>query len=317
MTANKTIIALCSAIAMALSTAWEATAQELQCGVSVSSASVQGTNKQVYDNMRNAIQEFLQTQIWTNDKFESRERIECSLNFNITTQISSNEFKGTLTVQLRRPVWGSAYTTTMLNVQDDNIQFRYNEGQPLTYNANSYDQDNLVPIIAFYVNFMLGLDYDSFSPNGGTQYFKQAENIVNQAQSSNYSGWKSYDGTTNRYWLINNALDNNHRVFRSQLYTYHRKGLDQMADNVENGRLAIYEVIDKLRDVRKKSSRNPYLLNLFFTAKSDEIANIFSESPQIEKDKVLDMLQTADPANMSKYSNISCITTHYIKNWPY
>lgn len=279
-------------------------AQELQCSVNVTSASVQGTNKQIYDNMRTALQDFLSAQIWTNDKFDTQERIECSLNFNITTQVSSNEFKGTLTVQLRRPVWGSAYTTTMLNVEDDDIQFRYNEGQPLVYNPTVYDQDNLVPIIAFYVNFMLGLDYDSFSPNGGTAFFKQAENIVNQAQSSSFSGWKSYDGTTNRYWLINNAIDENHRVFHQQLYVYHRQGLDQMADNMEQGRQAIYQAIDKLKEIRKRASRNPYLLNLFFTAKSDEIVNIFSEAPQIEKTRAVEALMLADPANISKYSKL-------------
>ena len=279
-------------------------AQELQCSVSVSSASVQGTNKQIYENMRTAIQDFLTAQIWTTDKFESRERIECSLNFNITTQVSSNEFKGTLTVQLRRPVWGSAYTTTLLNMEDDDIQFRYNEGQPLIYNPTTYDQDNLVPLIAFYVNFMLGLDYDSFSPNGGSAFFTQAQNIVNQAQSSTFTGWKSFDGTSNRYWLINNAMDENHKTFHQQLYVYHRQGLDQMADNFENARQAIYESLDKIKDIRRKVSRNPYLLNLFFTAKSDEIVNIYSEAPQIEKSRIEEVLQTADPANISKYNKL-------------
>ena len=284
--------------------ALSASAQELQCGISVTSASVQGTNKQVYDEMRTAIQDFMSQQIWTQDKFESRERIECSFNFNITSQVSSNEFKGTLTVQLRRPVFNSSYTTTMLNVQDKDIQFRYNQGQPLTYNPNSYDPDNLVPLLAFYVNFMLGLDYDSFSPNGGSQYFKQAETIVNQAQSSQFGGWKSFDGTTNRYWLINNAMDDNHRNFHSCLYDYHRRGLDQMADNFETARDAVRECLDKIKDIRRRISRNPYLLNLFFTAKSDEIVNIFSEAPQIEKDKIIEIMQVADPANISKYQKL-------------
>lgn len=297
---KKFLITLLSLFALSVDTP----AQELQCSISVTSASVQGTNKQIYENMRTAIQDFLTAQIWTNDKFDARERIECSLNFNITTQVSSNEFKGTLTVQLRRPVWGSAYTTTLLNMEDDDIQFRYNEGQPLVYNPSVYDQDNLVPLIAFYVNFMLGLDYDTFSPNGGAPYFRQAENIVNQAQSSTFTGWKSYDGTSNRYWLINNAMDDNHRSFHQQLYTYHRQGLDQMADNFETARQAIYESIDKIKDIRRKVSRNPYLLNLFFTAKSDEIVNIYSEAPQIEKSRIKEVLQTADPANISKYNKL-------------
>ncbi|MCQ2228760.1 MAG: DUF4835 family protein [Bacteroidales bacterium] len=279
-------------------------AQELQCSINVQSASVQGTNKQVYENMRNALQDFMKSQIWTSDKYDTKERIECSLNFNITEQLSSNEFKGTLTVQLRRPVYNSAYTTTTFNMQDNDIQFRYNEGQSLVYNPNSYDSDNLVPLIAFYVYFMLGVDYDTFSLNGGSQYFKQAETIVNQAQSSSFAGWKSFESTKNRYWLINNALDENHKIFRKELYNYHRQGLDQMAESVDRGRQVIYKSIDQLKKVKQNSTRNAYLLTLFFTAKSDEIVNIFSGAPQMEKDKAIEALQIADPANISKYSKI-------------
>ena len=279
-------------------------AQELQCSLSVQSASVQGTNKQIYENMRNALSDFVNNQQWTHDKFGNSERIECSFNFNITDQIASNEFKGTLTVQLRRPVFNSAYTTTMLNLQDNDIQFRYNEGQQLAFNPSSYDSDNLVPLLAFYVYFMLGMDYDSFSPNGGTEYFKIAETIVNQAQSSTFTGWKSYDGTKNRYWLINNALDENHKSFRTQVYNYHRKGLDQMADNVERGRTAIYDTLEEFKKVKQRSSRNAYLLSLFFTAKADEIVNIFSESPVMEKNKAYEYLSAADPGNISKYDKI-------------
>ncbi len=292
-----TIIAIFASISIA-------SAQEMLCNISVQSAQVQGTNKQVYDNMRNALQDFVKSQIWTNDNFDNKERIECSLNFNITEQISSNEFKGTLTVQLRRPVYNSAYTTTTFNMQDGDIQFRYNEGQPLTYNPNSYDPDNLVPIIAFYTYFMLGIDYDTFSLNGGSQYFKQAENIVNQAQSSAFSGWKSFESTQNRYWLINNALDNNHKIFRQELYNYHRKGLDQMTESVERGRQAIAESMEQLKKVKQNATRNAYLLTIFFTAKSDEIVNIFSQAPQIEREKVYQALQLADPANINKYQKI-------------
>lgn len=281
-----------------------AVGQELMCSISVQSASIQGTNKQVYENMRNALNDFMREQKWTNDKYESIERIECSLNFNITEQVSSNEFKGTLTAQLRRPVFGSAYTTTMLNLQDKDIQFRYNEGQPIVFNESSYDQDNLIPIIAFYVYVFLGIDYDSFSLNGGAEYWKKAENICNQAQKSTFTGWKSYDGTQNRYWLINNAMDDAHRSFHTQLYNYHRLGLDQMGESVEKGREQILSCIEQLKKVKQNVSRNAYLLGLFFTAKNDEIVGIFSESPDIEKTKVLEYLTVADPGNISKYQKI-------------
>lgn len=281
-----------------------ASAQELMCSINVQSASIQGTNKQIYENMRNTLNDFMREQRWTNDKFQSTERIECSMNFNITDQVSSNEFKGTLTVQLRRPIWGSAYTTTMLNIQDNDIQFRYNEGQPIVFNESTYDQDNLVPIIAFYVYVMLGMDYDSFSLNGGTEYWKKAEQICNQAQKSSFSGWKSYDSVKNRYWLINNALDDNHRTFRTQLYNYHRLGLDQMSESIERGREQILGSIEQLRKVKQNVTRNAYLLGLFFTAKSDELVSIFSESPDIERTKALEYLSAADPGNISKYQKI-------------
>lgn len=293
------ILTILSAIALVATSA-----QELMCSINVQSASIQGTNKQIYENMRNSLSDFMREQRWTGDKYQTAERIECSMNFNITEQVSSNEFKGTLTVQLRRPVWGSAYTTTMINLQDKDIQFRYNEGQPIVFNESTYDQDNLVPLIAFYVYVMLGIDYDSFSLNGGTDYWKKAEQICNQAQKSSFSGWKSYDGTQNRYWLVNNALDDNHRTFRTQLYNYHRLGLDQMSESIERGREQILGCIEQLRKVKQNVSRNAYLLGLFFTAKSDELVSIFSESPDIERAKALEYLSVADPGNISKYQKI-------------
>ncbi len=289
---------------LALAISLSINAQELQCALSVQSSSVQGTSKSVFENMRTALSEFVNSHLWTNDRFESKERIECTLSFNITEQVSSNEFKGTLTVQSRRPVYGSAYTTTMLNLQDNDIHFKYDEGQAIEFNASSYDSNNLIPIIAYYVYIILGMDYDSFSPSGGTEYYRKAETIVNQAQSSSYTGWKSFDGTKNRYWLINNVLDDNHKTFRTQVYTYHRRGLDQMSESVESGRTVIYNAIDELKKVKQRSSRNAYMLSIFFTAKCDEIVNIFSEAPSLEKDKVIEALGTADPGNVSKYQKI-------------
>lgn len=279
-------------------------AQELQCSMQVQSASVQGTNKQVYESMRTALNEFMNNQIWTKDIFTGAERIECNFVINITDQIASDEFKGTLQVQLRRPVLNSSYTTTMLNIQDNDIQFKYTEGQSLVFNPSSYDSNNLIPIIAFYSYMVLGMDYDSFSNNGGSNYYKTAETIVAQAQSSKYSGWKSFDGTKNRYWLVENALNSAHKLFRQSIYDYHRKGLDKMSEKPEQARVAIYTAIDNLRKVKNASPRNSYLLNQFFTCKADEIVNIFSESPVIEKNKIVEILQDVDPANISKYEKI-------------
>lgn len=279
-------------------------AQELRSSIQVQSASVQGTNKQVYESMRTDLTEFVNNMVWTRDRYDNIERIECNFVFNITEQISSNEFKGKLNVQLRRPVYNSAYSTAMLNIEDANVQFKYTEGQALTYSTTGYDSDNLVPLIAFYVYMALGVDYDSFSLNGGSEFYTKAEAIVSSAQSSQYSGWKSFESTQNRYWLNESALSESHRAFRKSLYDYHRQGLDKMHANPEQARTAIYNAIDNLRKVKRSYPRNSYMLNQFFTCKADEIVNIFSEAPVIEKNKIVEILTEVDPANISKYEKI-------------
>ncbi len=279
-------------------------AQELRSSIQVQSASVQGTNKQVYESMRTDLTEFVNNMVWTRDRYDNIERIECNFVFNITEQISSNEFKGKLNVQLRRPVYNSAYSTAMLNIEDANVQFKYTEGQALTYSTTGYDSDNLVPLIAFYVYMALGVDYDSFSLNGGSEFYTKAEAIVSSAQSSQYSGWKSFESTQNRYWLNESVLSESHRAFRKSLYDYHRQGLDKMHANPEQARTAIYNAIDNLRKVKRSYPRNSYMLNQFFTCKADEVVNIFSEAPVIEKNKIVEILTEVDPANISKYEKI-------------
>lgn len=279
-------------------------AQELRSSIQVQSASVQGTNKQVYESMRTDLTEFVNNMVWTRDRYDNIERIECNFVFNITEQISSNEFKGKLNVQLRRPVYNSAYSTAMLNIEDANVQFKYTEGQALTYSTTGYDSDNLVPLIAFYVYMALGVDYDSFSLNGGSEFYTKAEAIVSSAQSSQYSGWKSFESTQNRYWLNESVLSESHRAFRKSLYDYHRQGLDKMHANPEQARTVIYNAIDNLRKVKRSYPRNSYMLNQFFTCKADEVVNIFSEAPVIEKNKIVEILTEVDPANISKYEKI-------------
>ena len=279
-------------------------AQELRSSIQVQSASVQGRSKQVYESMRTDLTEFVNNMVWTRDRYDNIERIECNFVFNITEQISSNEFKGKLNVQLRRPVYNSAYSTAMLNIEDANVQFKYTEGQALTYSTTGYDSDNLVPLIAFYVYMALGVDYDSFSLNGGSEFYTKAEAIVSSAQSSQYSGWKSFESTQNRYWLNESVLSESHRAFRKSLYDYHRQGLDKMHANPEQARTAIYNAIDNLRKVKRSYPRNSYMLNQFFTCKADEIVNIFSEAPVIEKNKIVEILTEVDPANISKYEKI-------------
>ena len=177
--------------------------QELRCNVQVVSQQIQGTNKQVFQTLQNAIYEFMNNRVWTDHMYSMEERIECNLMFNITEQISADEFKGTLSIQSSRPVFNSNYTTTTLNFIDNDIHFRYVEFSPLEFDLNSH-LSNLTSILAFYAYYIMGLDYDTFSMMGGSPYFTSAERIVMNAQNVPEPGWKPLDNLAHksRYWLV-------------------------------------------------------------------------------------------------------------------
>ncbi len=275
-------------------------AQELQCSVSVVSPSVQGTNKQVYETMQTAIMEFVNGQVWTDNVFSPEERIECSILINIKEVVSANEFSGTIQVQARRPVYNSAYRTMLFNYLDQEFKFKYEEFEPLIFNQNSIES-NLVGVIAYYAYVILGLDYDSFSKNGGTKYMEMAEKIVNMSQNSRYSGWRSYESKTNRYWFVENYLNEIHRPLRECIYQYHRLGLDKMSEKPEDGRKVVLSAIEKLTKVYRQRP-GTFAMELFFDAKSDELINIFSESFSMEKQRAIEVLTEVDPANSNKYT---------------
>ncbi|WP_235208000.1 type IX secretion system protein PorD [Saccharicrinis fermentans] len=276
-------------------------AQELQCSVSVVSPSVQGTNKQVLETMQSAILEFMNGQKWTDNVFSPEERIQCSIMINIKEISSVDDFSGTIQVQVRRPVYNSAYSSVIFNYLDQDFDFSYVEFQPLIYNPNSFDS-NLVGVLAFYANVILAFDYDSFSKMGGTKYMEKAEDIVNQAQNSSEKGWRSYESTRNRYWLVENYLNEYHRPLRECMYQYHRLGLDKMSDKPEAGRKEVLSAIERLQKVHR-SKPGSFAVQVFFDAKSEELINIFSESFSMEKGRAIEILSEVDPANATKYSN--------------
>jgi len=276
--------------------------QELNCKVQVLSQSIQGTDKRVFETLQTAIYEFMNNRKWTNDVFKINERIDCSILINITERISTEEFKATLQIQARRPVFKSSYNTVLLNNNDNDFQFKYQEGQPLEFTENTH-LSNLTSVLAFYAYFMIGLDYDSFSLDGGTPYFQKALAIVNNAQSSSDLGWKAFDGSKNRYWLINNMLDASFVSLRECMYKYHRLGLDVMVDNKESGRAEILESLEELKNVHQIKPLS-YSLQVFFIAKSDEIINIFSGAFSDEKAKIVNLLNEIDPTNSNKYQKI-------------
>lgn len=281
-------------------------AQELKCNVQVVSQKVQGTNKQVFETMQNAIFEFMNNRNWTNHVYGIDERIECNLMFNITEQLSADEFRGTLQIQSRRPVFNTNYYTTMFNFVDNDIQFRYIEFEPLEFDLNSHTS-NLTSILAFYAYFILGLDYDSFSFEGGTPYFENAEKVVLNAQNVNEKGWKPVDDMAhkNRYWLVKDILDEDYAPIREFYYRYHRHGLDLMDSKVTEGRAEIATSLESLRKIYRNRP-DPYMhaLRLVFDAKADEFSKIFSESFPEEKNRVYTLLVEMDQTNKSKYETI-------------
>ena len=280
--------------------------QELRCNVQVVSQQIQGTNKQVFQTLQNAIYEFMNNRVWTNHVYTMEERIECNMMFNITEQMSADEFKGTLTIQARRPVFNTNYNTTTLNFVDNDIRFRYVEFAPLEFDLNSH-LSNLTSILAFYANFILGLDYDTFSLLGGSPYFNNAERIVLNAQNAAESGWKPMDNIAhkNRYWLVKDMIDTDYEPVRTFNYRYHRLGLDVMDEKVAEGRAEITNSLELLRDVyRKRPDPYMYLLRLVFDSKVDELVNVYTESFPEERSRAYEILTEVDKPNANKYKPI-------------
>ncbi len=277
--------------------------QELRCNVSISSQKIQGANQNLFRTMQSDIYEFLNNRKWTEHVYTYDEKIRCNIMIRLDEQISADEFRGSIQVQLIRPVFGSSYETTVLNIKDNDFRCRYVEFQPLEFNETS-NRDNLTNILAFYAYVILGFDYDTFSLEGGTPFFEKAQAIVNNSQNAQEKGWKSFESERNRYWLLENIMNKSYSDYRKTLYSYHRMGLDLMSDRVEEGRANIAE---SLKGLQKVFRRRPstYILQMFFDAKSDELVNIFKKSYPDEKNRVLTILNEIDPSNGSKYKQIS------------
>ena len=277
--------------------------QELRCNVQVVSSQIQGTNKQVFQTLQNAIYEFMNNTVWTNSVFSNEERIDCSIMLNLTDH-SGDEFKGSMQILSRRPVYNTSYNTTILNFKDNDIKFNYVEFEPLEFNLNE-DRSNLTSILAYYAYIIIGLDYDTFSLLGGTEFYQNAEKIVTNALNSPEKGWKAFESRKNRYWLVENILNDRYKNVREFLYRYHRLGLDVMDSKEAQGRSEIAEDLLLLQKVYRQKP-DPYLFfyDLIISAKSDELVNIFSESFMTEADEVYKILIEIDPSRSDKYKKI-------------
>ncbi|ASU35990.1 type IX secretion system protein PorD [Mucilaginibacter xinganensis] len=278
---------------------FKAIAQDLNARIQVVSPKIQSTNKRIFQQLETAMKDFLNGRKWSADVILPAERIDCTFILNITSWDGSSAFSGELQVQSSRPVFGATYTSTLLNVNDKDVDFTYTEGQSIDYTDQNF-QGNLSSIMAFYAYVIVGMDYDSFSKLGGTPYFAAAQTVVTNAQTSSNKGWKAFDGNNNRYWLAENLNSKLYQPLREFVYDYHRNGLDQMSDNVNNGRKAISDLLPTLAQVDRQRLGSMFPL-VFFTAKSDEFVSIFSKADPQDRVKAMNILSQADPANGLKY----------------
>lgn len=277
------------------------TAQELNCTVNILTPQIQG-EKRIFETLQKSIYEFMNNTRWTKDIIKIDERIECSMQITVSNR-SNDQFTATIQVQSRRPIFKSSYNSVLLNYIDENFNFTYVEYQPLEYNDNAYIS-NLTSILAFYAYMVIGWDYDSYSPNGGTPFFQKAIGVVNNAQNDQGAkGWRSFESQRNRYWMVNNLIDPVFAPIRDCYYKYHRLGLDVMQQNINQGRASIIESLNLIQKVQRERPA-AFNLQLFFNAKSDELINIFSGAPPDEKNKVVTILSEVDPSNSNKYQKI-------------
>jgi hypothetical protein len=277
-------------------------AQELNCLVTVNSDQIAGSNKQVFATLQQSLNEYINQTKWTDRVVKPEERVNCAMTIIITSR-NNNNFTATLQVQSTRPVYNSSYASPILNIKDNDFNFKYNEFDPLIYNKNSFDS-NLVSSIVFYANIILGLDADTFSKLGGTTELKEAQNVMLQAQQSGLSSWQNVVGEQNRYLLIDNLVAPKLKAFRNTLYTYHRNGFDNLVNSKSSGQQGVENSVIGLESIYNKTVGN-YLIRLFFDAKADEIVSMYSEDTQTrKKPRLIETVRKISPNNNSKWRKL-------------
>jgi hypothetical protein len=277
-------------------------AQDLNARVQVIAPKIPTANKHILQSLRNDMADFLNGHKWSADAILPQERINCNFVLNITAWDGNTNFSGELLVQSSRPVFNSSYSSTMLNINDKDFDFSYTEGATIDYTDQTF-QTNIASVMAFYAYVIVGVDYDSFSRLGGTNYFLSAQNVVTNAQNSSYKGWKGVDGYFNRYWLVENLNQKIYQPLRSFIYDYHRNGLDLMADNAPKGLRNILTFLPALSQLDRQRLGAMFPL-VFFTAKNDELVSIFSNADAQSRTQAYNILSQADPANGIRYQLI-------------
>jgi hypothetical protein len=276
--------------------------QELNCEVIVNAQLTGNENVQVFKTLERQLKEFINNTTWTDKTYKPQERINCSMVININ-DYNNDLFQASIQVQSARPVYGSSYSTPVYNYNDKDFNFKYLEFQNMVYNENQFES-NLISVLAFHVYMILGMDADTFAYKGGAEYYAQAQVILNYSQQGNFSGWKLEDGQQTRFILIDNVLSETYKEFRNVLYDYHRKGLDEMANDTKEGKLAIAKSLSTLMEMNKRRP-NSYLMRVFFDAKAEEIEDIFSGGPTVNISDLVTTLTKIAPMHASKWRNIN------------
>ena len=275
--------------------------QTVNCNFVLNSDFVDQTNQQVFSTLEKSVNEFMNSNLWSNKSLESYQRVKFNLILNLNSYVGSN-FTGTLQVQVERPVYESTYLTPIFNFLDKDISFQYDEYQPLFYNPISFES-NLISILSFYLYVAMGMEADTFRINSGTAFFKEAQKIVSLAQQNNVKGWNQSDGTRNRFWLVDTLLSNTFREYRTVQYEYHRRGMDFMTTDLIKAKNGVLFSLEKFLPLYKRRP-NAFLIQTFFDAKSDEIVDIFSQGPEIEIKKTLKTLNKIAPYFGPKWKKI-------------
>ena len=285
-------------------------AQEIQARVDILSNKISSqVDRRVFQTLQNGLTNLINSRKWTTDAVQPNERIQCNFLLTLSQDMGNSVYRGSLTVQAARPAYNTTYVSPLLNFQDDNLVFKYVEYQPIEFNENRVQGNdplvaNLTATFAFYINIILGLDYTSYSLRGGDPYFQKAWNIVNNApDAKDISGWKSFDGLRNRYWLAENLNNNRFALFHDALYAYYRTGLDVFYENEEAGRNGIINALSYLNTVRTENL-NSMVVPLFFQGKGNELYKIFSKASGEQKARAKELLTKLDITNLSLYNTL-------------
>lgn len=280
-----------------------AQSQELNCNVTIIQPQVILADPQIFQTMEIAIEEFINNRRWSKDDWAQSERIDCNMQITVESQPSQRQFKGSIQIGSSRPVYNSDYKTPIVNINDRDFEFSFNENTQIVWSVDQH-RDNLSSVLAFYANWILAADYDSFSLEGGTDHYLICQTIVSNAQNAAEPGWKANErGQQNRYWLVENIVTQTFKPLRDCLYNYHRQGMDKMFTEPIKARKAMNDAVVALESIHKIKPSS-YNMQVFFYAKSDEIINIFKPLPVPEKEPVYNVIKRLDPGNIVKYDKM-------------